>query len=225
MVPFDGVLSEAQIDDVVAFVRSFAQQLPKIELLPSATGHEPMVINPHGKDPAFTIKDERFVSVEQVRDALAAHRRLVILDARPPSEWMQVHIPGAVSVPYHDLKRLEEVPPDVWAVAYCACPHHLSGDVVNALRARGHARAFVLDEGINEWHRRGYPVIAAPGVQRPVADAAALRPQPALPMGGAAAAAPLPSPSNAKPPNARAKPPSARSPSGKANDEKPAGKP
>jgi hypothetical protein len=25
----------------------------------------------------------------------------------------------------------------------------------------------VLDEGILEWHRRGYPVTAAPGVQPP----------------------------------------------------------
>jgi cytochrome c oxidase cbb3-type subunit 3/ubiquinol-cytochrome c reductase cytochrome c subunit len=52
-------------------------------------------------------------------------------------------------------------------IAYCACPHHLSGDVVDALRKRGVKHAVVLDEGILEWHRRGYPVVAAPGVEPP----------------------------------------------------------
>ncbi|MCW5835612.1 MAG: rhodanese-like domain-containing protein, partial [Labilithrix sp.] len=112
--------------------------------------------------------DERFVSVDQVRQALAQKRRLVIIDARPPSDWMRVHIPGAVSIPYHDLARLDEVPNDgTWVIAYCACPHHLSGDVVDALRKRGVRRAAILDEGILEWHRRGYPVVTAPGVEAP----------------------------------------------------------
>jgi len=56
--------------------------------------------------------DSLFVSVEQVSRALEAKRRMVIIDARPPSDWMRVRIPGAVSIPYHDLKRLDEVPND-----------------------------------------------------------------------------------------------------------------
>lgn len=65
------------------------------------------------------------------------------------------------------LKRLDEVPADAWVITYCACPHHLSGIVLDELRKRGHKRAAVLDEGITEWHRRGYPVVAAEGVERP----------------------------------------------------------
>ena len=38
---------------------------------------------------------------------------------------------------------------------------------VDALRKRGYTHAAVLDEGINEWHRRGLPVVAAPGVTPP----------------------------------------------------------
>jgi cytochrome c oxidase cbb3-type subunit 3/ubiquinol-cytochrome c reductase cytochrome c subunit len=56
-------------------------------------------------------------------------------------------------------------------VAYCACPHHLSGVVVDELKKRGHQRALVLDEGINVWHQRGYPVVAAEGVTVPPKDA------------------------------------------------------
>ena len=73
-----------------------------------------------------------------------------------------------MSIPYFDMKRLDELPGDgTWVVAYCACPHHLSGVVVDELRRRGYTHSAVLDEGINEWHRRGLPVVAAPGVTPP----------------------------------------------------------
>jgi cytochrome c oxidase cbb3-type subunit III len=178
-------LNEAQIDDVVAYVRAF-NATPVAQTLPPPTGKEPIVIHPQGQPPSFKPRstpcppsaadaakpactpDERFVSVEQVKEALEQKRRIVIIDARPPSDWMRVHIPGAVSIPYHDLERLDEVPNDgTWVIAYCACPHHLSGDVVNALRKRGVRHAAILDEGILEWHRRGYPVVSAPGVEPP----------------------------------------------------------
>jgi cytochrome c oxidase cbb3-type subunit 3/ubiquinol-cytochrome c reductase cytochrome c subunit len=181
-----GTLTGAQIADVVAFVRAFEKSQVGIDLLPPPTGHEPLVLNPRGRDPVFTVREGRFVAVAEVERALAAHRRLIVIDARPPSDWMRVHVKGAVSIPYHDLARLEEVPDDVWAVAYCACPHHLSGEVVDALVKRGHSRALVLDEGINEWHRRGFPVVAARGVTPPVQE-----PAPALPS-------PLPAPAAAK---------------------------
>lgn len=175
-----GKLTEPEINDIVAHVRSF--ETPSVPgALPPPTGKEPIVINPNGKPPSFTPRstpcppntpsctpDGRYVSVEQVKRALEAKQRMVIIDARPPSDWMRVHIPGAVSIPHFDLKRLDEVPKDgTWVVAYCACPHHLSGDVVDALRKRGVTHAVVLDEGILEWHRRNYPVVAAPGVLPP----------------------------------------------------------
>ena len=69
------------------------------------------------------------------------------------------------------MKRLDEVPKDVWVIAYCACPHHLSGVIVDELRKKGHKRALILDEGILEWHRRGYPVTAAAGVTAPPKEA------------------------------------------------------
>jgi cytochrome c oxidase cbb3-type subunit III len=170
MEPYAGKLNDAQIDDVVAFVRRLGTQAPTVQQLPAPTGKEPLVLNPAGRDPTFTLRKDRFVGVDQVKKALTEKRRMIIIDARPPSEWMRVHIKGAVSIPYHDLKRLEEIPPGVWAIAYCACPHHLSGDVVDALIKRGHKRALVLDEGINEWHRRGYPVVAAEGMSLPAQE-------------------------------------------------------
>jgi len=177
MESFAAKLSPQDLDDIVAFVRDPAGRAPRVDLLPPPTGKEPLVINPKGKDPTFQLtaqppsNEQKFVSAAQVERALAAKQRMIIIDARPQSDWMRVHIPGAVSIPHHDLKRLAEVPDDVWTIAYCACPHHLSGIVVDELRKRGHKNAAVLNEGILEWHRRGYPVVTAPGVTAPPKEA------------------------------------------------------
>jgi mono/diheme cytochrome c family protein/rhodanese-related sulfurtransferase len=177
MEAFGTKLSAAGLASIVAYVRSFATPnaaavAPNAEL-PPPTGKEPLFINPTGKPPTgFKLtadpgKPPRYVSVDQVKKALDEKRKMVIIDARPPSDWMRVHITGAVSIPYFDMKRLDEIPKDAWVVAYCACPHHLSGIVADELQKRGYAHALVLDEGILEWHRRGYPVVAAPGVTPP----------------------------------------------------------
>jgi rhodanese-related sulfurtransferase len=180
MEAFAGKLTDGEIDDVVAYVRTL--DAPQGEgKLPPPTGKEPLVLNPTGKDPSFQLKNAadnpqaRYVSADQVKKALDDKRKLIIIDARPASEWMRSHIAGAVSIPHHDLKRLAEVPADTWVVAYCACPHHLSGIVVDDLRKRGHEHSAVLDEGILEWHRRGYPMVVAPGVQPPPKEAVSPR--------------------------------------------------
>jgi cytochrome c oxidase cbb3-type subunit 3 len=188
MEAFADKLSIAEIDGVVSYIRGLGNDgVPLPNFLPEPTGKEPIVINPSGRHPKFTLRadpcppaspggapckpDPRFVSVEQVAKAFAAKQRMVIIDARPPSEWMRAHITGAVSIPYHDMKRLDEVPKDgTWVIAYCGCPHHLSGIVVNELRNRGYANAVVLDEGINEWHRRGHSIVAAEGVASPLPE-------------------------------------------------------
>jgi cytochrome c oxidase cbb3-type subunit 3 len=198
MEAFAGVLSDAEIDGVISFLRALGSATAPVDLLPEPTGKDPLVLNPAGKPPQFTLRsdpcpppqpglvsnckpDPRFVSVDQVATAVAAKQRLVIIDARPASEWRRVHIAGAVSIPYLDMQRLDELPRDgTWAIAYCACPHHLSGIVVDELRRRGYANAAVLDEGINEWHRRGLPVVAAAGVLPPPREAPPL-PQGTLP--------------------------------------------
>jgi cytochrome c oxidase cbb3-type subunit III len=168
MLGFGAVLKPAQLDDVVAYIRLLGVQGGSpITPMPAPTGKEPLVINPAGKAPTWKLRDNRFVSVDEVAAAFADKRKMVIVDARPPSDWMQVHIQGAVSIPYHDMKRLDELPKDVAVVAYCACPHHLSGIVVDELIKRGHKKAYVLDEGINLWRTKNYPVNAAKGLPAP----------------------------------------------------------
>jgi rhodanese-related sulfurtransferase len=161
MPAFQGKLSEQEIDDVVAWLWGFrpAQATPPVKQT-SVPADLPVVINPKGKRPKFTLREQRFVSAEQVKAALDAKQRLVIIDARAASDWVQFHIPGSISGPYHDTAQLERVPNDgTWVVAYCACPHHASGEVVDALRAKKYPNTAVLDEGILFWKDRGYPLV------------------------------------------------------------------
>jgi len=174
MVSFRDTLGTSGIADVVAYLRSLARPIDT-NRLPAPTGKEPLFAYPHGRAPDFAIKGDRFVGVDDVNRALQQRQKLVIIDARPESEWMTTHITGAVSIPYFHLQRLAEIPKDAWVVAYCACPHHLSGVVVDSLRARSYPHAYVLDEGILEWERRGYPIVAAPGASLPPQEARPLK--------------------------------------------------
>jgi cytochrome c oxidase cbb3-type subunit 3/ubiquinol-cytochrome c reductase cytochrome c subunit len=158
MPAFDKRLSATQIDDVVAWLASLRRSPPEVARpKPTVPDDLPLVIHPKGAPPDFTLREGRFVSAEQVRRALADKRRLIIIDARAPSDWLQFHIPGAVPVAYYDTAKLERIPNDgTWVVAYCACPHHASGEVVDALRRRGFPHTAVLDEGILFWQRSGF---------------------------------------------------------------------
>ncbi|CAN5669559.1 hypothetical protein BH11MYX1_BH11MYX1_03180 [soil metagenome] len=167
MEAFETKLGMQQIADIVTYIRSLAHD-QTITPLPAPTGKEPLFVNPTGKSPSWkSVKEGRFVSVDEVKHALDAKAKLVIIDARPESEWMTVHITGAISIPHYQLARLAELPKDATIIAYCACPHHLSGIVVDELVKRGYKHAYVLDEGILEWQRRNYPVVAAQGVTPP----------------------------------------------------------
>ena len=173
MPAFQGKLNDQEIDDVVAWLWSFKPALPTppVENL-KVPDNLPIVINPKGARPKFTLREERFVSVDQVKKALDAKQRIVIIDARASSDWIQFHIPGAISVPYHDRSLLDRVPKDgTWVVAYCACPHHASGEVVDALRERKYENTAVMDEGILFWKDHKYP-LAGEAISHPTPGAA-----------------------------------------------------
>lgn len=127
--------------------------------------HDPIVINPKGGKPSFTnLRENRFVPIDQVAQALKDKKRIIIIDARAGSDWKRMHITGSISRPYYDKKRLDDIPNDgTWVIAYCACPHHASGEVVDELKRRGYPNVGVLDEGVFAWQQKGYPIVAEPG--------------------------------------------------------------
>jgi mono/diheme cytochrome c family protein/rhodanese-related sulfurtransferase len=169
MVPWKGTLPDKQIDDVVAYVRSLAVPPKPAPLAPlngpPAPRPGPIVVNPKGRAPEFKLKDDRYVSIDDVKRALDEKRRVIIADARGTPDYASLHITGAISTPYYDHTSLDDVPNDgTWVLAYCACPHHVSGEVVDELRKRGYKHTAVIDEGVFAWQQKGYPVVVSPSM-------------------------------------------------------------
>jgi len=179
-------LQPKEVADLVAWLRSQAKPVPSAFAAipqspvgqaadPSAVApepppeepveHDPVVINPKGGKPVFTdLRDNRFAPIDQVAKALKDKKRIIIIDARAGSDWKRMHITGSISRPYYNKKRLDDIPNDgTWVIAYCACPHHASGEVVDELKRRGYPNVAVLDEGVFAWQQKGYPIVAEPG--------------------------------------------------------------
>jgi rhodanese-related sulfurtransferase/DNA-binding transcriptional ArsR family regulator len=89
----------------------------------------------------------------------ARHGLVTVIDVRPPEEYAQGHIAGALNIPLDKLKqRLKELPRDREIVAYCRGPWCLlSYEAVARLRKAG-IDARRLEDGLPEWRRAGLPV-------------------------------------------------------------------
>lgn len=105
--------------------------------------------------------------LEQVsQDELA--RRLgdgvIVWDVRPTPEFEAGHVPGAVSVPPEEVRRLlREVPAGAEVVAYCRGPFCVyADDAVRQLRKKGR-HAARLEAGFPEWRLAGLPVAVGAG--------------------------------------------------------------
>jgi cytochrome c oxidase cbb3-type subunit 3 len=164
MPAFENKLTDDQINDLTAYIRSLTSgwSLEPKELAPYPKP-ENYVLNPKGKNAKFDLREERYVPMEQVLEALNSKKRLVILDTRTASEWHNAHIPGAVPMPYYiseeDVDK--DLPKDkTWIIAYCSCPHAASDKIINMLRKKGYKNTAVIDEGFFSWINENYPISA-----------------------------------------------------------------
>lgn len=164
MMGFRGKLGAAQIDDVVALLRSFQTVVPKAVPTPHAAQPPPpplplgpVPLNPKGPEPKDFLVFPKMTGADIVHAQLQRHARMAILDARAPSDYIADHITGAVSVPFYDPSPyLKALPKNTWLVCYCGCPHAESGMLAQKLLDSGFKKVTVLDEGLGVWKQRGY---------------------------------------------------------------------
>jgi rhodanese-related sulfurtransferase/predicted transcriptional regulator len=84
---------------------------------------------------------------------------VIVLDARPSSEYEAGHIAGAISVPVDELQsRLRSLPSDREYVAYCRGPYCVYADRAVELLLKSRRRARRLAAGFPEWRAAGFPV-------------------------------------------------------------------
>jgi mono/diheme cytochrome c family protein/rhodanese-related sulfurtransferase len=160
MPSFASSLGPKGIDDVLALLRSWQSASPPQPQPPAAKPPPlplgPVPLNPRGPEPAG-FRPGTTTPADAVKAALSKGARMALLDARAPSDYINEHIAGAVSVPFYDpAPYLPRLPKDIWYVCYCACPHAESGQLASKLGAAGYKKVTILDEGLGVWRARGY---------------------------------------------------------------------
>ncbi len=127
------VLAETHLDKVNDLVASYLRRRDALEPLPTTE------------------------LLERARQGL-----VTVIDVRPPEEYAQGHIAGALNIPLNKLEtHLSELPQDREIVAYCRGPWCvLSFEAVARLRKAG-MEARRLEDGLPEWRRSGLPVESA----------------------------------------------------------------
>lgn len=160
MPAFGGEIPDRAIADITALIRSWETPVDgtvQAVFEPDIAG---AVIHPSAPQPDFALREDRFVAADDVHAALEAGQSLIVLDARPTGDYLTSHITGATSLPFYDAEQyVDALPRDHWVITYCGCPHAVSGQLADALKAQGFTRVAVLDEGFYVWEERGYPVI------------------------------------------------------------------
>jgi len=87
---------------------------------------------------------------------------VTLIDVRPPEEYRQGHIEGAISVPLEDLPTWARTAPKrKQVVAYCRGPYCVYAlQAVAALRKRG-IDAVRAEDGVSEWRAAGLAIASA----------------------------------------------------------------
>jgi rhodanese-related sulfurtransferase/DNA-binding transcriptional ArsR family regulator len=91
---------------------------------------------------------------------------VVLIDVRPPEEFAQGHIRGAISVPPEQVATWAATAPRKQEiVAYCRGPYCVYAlDAGRQLRQRG-LRVRHLTDGVPEWRAAGLPTVSTGGAQ------------------------------------------------------------
>lgn len=161
MVGFGEELGEQAVEDLVAYVRSLERSPtpyePGLSMRPPPLPLGPVPIHAKGPEPRGFAAHPDMTGAAVVHAQLERGARFGILDARAPSDYMEGHIAGAVSVPFYDPSPyLNDLPKNTWLVCYCACPHAESGILAQKLKENGFTKVTVLTEGLPFWMEKGY---------------------------------------------------------------------
>jgi cytochrome c oxidase cbb3-type subunit 3/ubiquinol-cytochrome c reductase cytochrome c subunit len=162
MPAFEATLGDGAIDDVIALLRTWQSRpsptprLPAPKPPPMPLG--PVPLNPKGPEPVGFKTTPATTSAVLIKEQLDRGAKMALLDARAPSDYLNEHIAGAVSVPFYDPEPyFDKLPHDAWLVCYCACPHAESGSLAQKLAGKGFTKVTVLDEGLPYWKGHKFP--------------------------------------------------------------------
>ncbi|HEX6032535.1 MAG TPA: rhodanese-like domain-containing protein [Tepidiformaceae bacterium] len=101
------------------------------------------------------------VSPGQVREWQESDTEFVLVDARDAIQYAREHIPGAINVPYVEIRAGGLLPPrDQRIVVYCSsetCP--ISQYAYEALDRLGYEEIYDMRAGLEGWKDAGHPTV------------------------------------------------------------------
>lgn len=102
----------------------------------------------------------REVSVQQAKELVDSGA--LLLDVREPSEWNELHVPGATLIPLGELAgRVSEVPQDQQVVVLCRSGNR-SQQGRDILLNAGYKNVTSVSGGILDWQANNYPTVSGP---------------------------------------------------------------
>jgi glyoxylase-like metal-dependent hydrolase (beta-lactamase superfamily II)/rhodanese-related sulfurtransferase len=104
------------------------------------------------------------MTVDELHDRWTADRGAIqVLDVRERSEWDGGHLPGALHVPYHDLREAPDgLALDRPVAVICTSGQRASVGASLLQRLGATEVIHVVDGGVASWARQGWPIEHAP---------------------------------------------------------------
>jgi rhodanese-related sulfurtransferase len=100
---------------------------------------------------------------EELREKLNHPKNTVVIEALPPEQYREAHLPGALNIPPDQLRRLapELIPKkDQEIVVYCAGPTcQASYQVAHELAAIGYSNVRHYAGGKSDWMAADLPIV------------------------------------------------------------------
>ena len=103
MPAYEGIFTDDEINNLVAHIRTWDDDQEPVPLPPFNPDLSDHLINEGGEPADFSndLIEDRFVPTAKVIAAMEAGQSLVLLDARPHSDYLAGHISGAIALPFY----------------------------------------------------------------------------------------------------------------------------
>ncbi len=112
----------------------------------------------------------KIIATEELKTILAtADAQYLVIDARNPAEYQEVHIQGAINIPANKFKEFQHLLPQdktVQLIFYCnGVKCGKSNRAAKSAREEGYTNILIYAEGMPVWEEKGLPIYAGPNFE------------------------------------------------------------
>ncbi len=124
-----------------------------------------------GSGQAAAFSPAPVITAEELKAILdTAHYPFLVIDARNPEEYQEVHIKGAINVPVNKFRKFKHLLPkdkSVKLIFYCnGVKCGKSKRAAKKAAEEGYVNISVFAAGMPVWEEKGYPIYAGPDYEK-----------------------------------------------------------